>query len=300
MTSRNIEKEILHVFNYFALFSYPPTADELYQFLKISLKKSEFYKLMIQLCKTGRVIERSLDTKRYTLKDHINFFDLFDKRSSIAREKQKIAEKFIRVLRLFPTLKMVGISGSLAMRNTKQEDDIDLFIITEQNRLWTGRIIALVISILMRLKRPRNVTTAKNKVCLNLFFDRQHLVVPSDKQTEYVGHEVLQLVPVLNRSQTYELFLAQNSWVFDVFPNAIQQTDKNNPATQGTELQLRDTLTHAISLLTFLGDVVEYIARSIQMQAIRRHTTYERISDTQLWFFPRDFETRVKKHLGQV
>lgn len=254
---------------------------------------------MIQLRKTGRVIERSLDTKRYTLKGDENFFDLFIKRSSIAQEKQKIAEKFIGVLRLFPTLKMVGISGSLAMRNTKQEDDIDLFIITEQNRLWTGRIIAIITSILMHLKRPRNVTTAKNKVCLNLFFDRLHLAIPADKQTEYVGHEVLQLVPVINRNQTYELFLAQNRWIVGAFPNVSRTmntyvTSSKIPQTQKT------TARKNISLFTFLGDVVEYIARSIQMQAIRRHTTTERISDTQLWFFPRDFEPRVKKHLDQV
>lgn len=299
MTSRNIEKEILHVFHYFALFSYPPTADEIYQFLKISLKKDEFYKLMIQLRKTGRVIERSLDTKRYTLKGYGNFFDLFLKRSSIAQEKQKIAEKFIRVLRLFPTLKMVGISGSLAMRNTKQEDDIDLFIITEQNRLWTGRIIAVVISILMHLKRPRNVTTAKNKVCLNLFFDLQHLGIPGEKQTEYVGHEVLQMVPVLNCDSTYELFLRENSWVFGTFPNVSDGTFPSLNTNQFVHAQ-KKTASPRISPFTFLGDVVEYIARSIQMQAIRRHTTSERISDTQLWFFPRDFEPRVKKHLNQV
>jgi predicted nucleotidyltransferase len=299
MTSRNIEKEILHVFHYFALFSYPPTADELYQFLKISLKKDAFYKLMIQLRKTGRVIERSVDTKRYTLKGHTNFFDLFQHRSTIAQKKQKIAEKFIRVLRLFPTLKMVGISGSLAMRNTKQEDDIDLFIITEQNRLWTGRIIAVVISILMRLKRPRNVPTAKNKVCLNLFFDRQHLVIPGDKQTEYVGHEVLQLVPVINRDRTYEHFLAQNRWVSDAFPNVKERIMSGTKSSNILQQQKKATGRN-ISLFTFPGDVVEYIARSIQMQTIRRHTTSERISDTQLWFFPRDFEPRVKKHLDQV
>jgi hypothetical protein len=151
----------------------------------------------------------------------------------------------------------------------------------------------------MRLKRPRNVPTAKNKVCLNLFFDRQHLVIPGDKQTEYVGHEVLQLVPVINRDRTYEHFLAQNRWVSDAFPNVKERIMSGTKSSNILQQQKKATGRN-ISLFTFPGDVVEYIARSIQMQTIRRHTTSERISDTQLWFFPRDFEPRVKKHLDQV
>jgi hypothetical protein len=37
---------------------------------------------------------------------------------------------YLKILSFFPQIKLIGLSGSLAMMNADKDDDIDLFIIT--------------------------------------------------------------------------------------------------------------------------------------------------------------------------
>src|SRR3989344_8169404 len=100
---------------------------------------------------------------------------------------------YVKLLSLVPPVKLVGLSGSVAMLNADEDHDIDLFIITAKNRLWTGRFIILILAQLLGLRRRREDNTGKdehvaggnpltdsgvqykNKVCLNLFFDEKNL-----------------------------------------------------------------------------------------------------------------------------
>jgi hypothetical protein len=42
-------------------------------------------------------------------------------------------------------------------------------------------------------------------------------------------------------------------------------------------------------------DIFEQLARVFQLYFINKHKTKERISKTQLWFYPRDFEAKLSK-----
>src|SRR3989344_1207855 len=56
------------------------------------------------------------------------------------KEKMSLARKVGVVLRLIPTIVFVGITGSLAMKNSNPESDIDLMIITKKDSLWLTRL----------------------------------------------------------------------------------------------------------------------------------------------------------------
>ncbi len=49
-------------------------------------------------------------------------------------------EKKRRILSYMPGIYCICVCNSLAMNAAHQESDIDLFIITKKNRLWTARI----------------------------------------------------------------------------------------------------------------------------------------------------------------
>lgn len=238
--------------------------------------------MLINLEKTGRVIARSIDTKRYVKKGQENFFDLYQQKRTYALEKKEILKKYVAFLKEFSSLQYVGISGSLASMNTEQEDDIDLFIITEHSQLWTGRMIAGIVALVMGIKRKRGTKNQKDKICLNLFFDRSELAIPLKKHTEYVAHEVLQLVQVINKSNTYESFLQANRWVTKIFPNA------HIPSKP---------IEHVSKKTSLLSIYIEFICKHIQLTYMKSARTKERITENQLWFFPRDYENRVKKHM---
>jgi len=191
---------------------------------------------------------------------------------------------------MFPQIKLIGLSGSMAMMNAGYDDDIDLFIITAKNRLFSGRFIALLLGQVLGIRRKRQSTARKSlrvgfkdKVCLNLFFDENDLTVPEHKKNLYIAHEILQMKPLINKNQTYERFLEANKWIYDLFPNA-KITNK---------LQIANRSRSLLGIWNFVGDVVEWLLKQAQLILINHHRTTEIITNTQLWFFPDDFEGKL-------
>lgn len=283
MNPTSKEKKIQQVFNYFAQFSYPPLLEEIHLFYQGSITKEELQKELALLIRHKRVIEDNKSKNRYAKIDDKKFFDLFIIREAISQSKRDKVKSYLRWLEKSDTILFVGISGSVSMMNAADQDDIDLFIITRKNRLWTARLYAVIVALVMGIKRKRNVKIAKDSACLNLFFDEQELQVPKRKQTEYVAHEVLQLKPVVNKEQVYERFLQANTWVTSLFPQAA----KKIPAHQIELMSAPDSSP----VFTWF----EQIAQWFQMLFIQRHRTTEYLTGTQLWFFPDDFEKKVRR-----
>lgn len=347
-------KAILKVLNYFSFFSYPPTFEEIYTFLPIKTTKEELKKELEHLVKEKKLLTFNfelLTDKRYTVGEYgINKLKVKNSKLKVFKKDNQRTQQFldfeerfweskrklnnwrfklyIKLLSLFPQIKLVGLSGTLSMMNAKKEDDIDLFIITAKNRLFTGRFIAVFLAELLGLRRRRSnlrfmpalnrncsgsgfhVSRYTDKVCLNLFFDEKNLQVPQFKQSEYVAHEVLQMKPIINKDFVYERFLEANKWVFRLFPNA-KNLINSKFETLNTKQILNSKFQNSkhfgklnflfwklfrISCLGFriLGDVVEFILKKFQLFLINRHRTNEIITNSQLWFHPDDFEKKIK------
>jgi len=282
MTKRT--KSILQTIDYFDLFSYPPTAKEIHLFLS---QEEAFFNVdqeLDRLVKKRRlkVISLPAKTRRYYLANTLGEYTIktFLLRKKWAEDKKRRGEKYWRWLSFFSVINLVAISGSVAMNQARMDDDLDLFIITSPNRLWTGRLTAVLLASIMGLKRGRKMKKAKDKVCLNLFFDGKDLTVPQIKQTEYVAHEILQMKPIVDKHNTYRRFLAANQWITKFFPNFRMAKTKIVPK--------RDCPCFGASWW-------EKIFRRIQLFFINRHRTTEMITATQLWFFPDDYGEKIKK-----
>jgi len=310
----NINKEILKTVKYFSFFAYQPTLKEIHTFLQAKISKNE---LKMEL---GHMVKRRIIAKykmmdenyeKYTPLEYGISTTVIPKNeatSNLSKRKQISKRKlqnwryriYIKLLSIFPQIKLVGLSGSIAMKNADLDDDIDLFIITQKERLFTGRFLATIFAYIMGLKRGLKQHKAPNKVCLNLFFDENNLKVFKFKQTEFVGHEVLQMKPIIVKDNIYKRFLEANRWVQDIFPNSswIMSKVKN----QKSKIQVKSqnyfknfkllTLTSNFSLLTF--NFIESILKNLQLTLINHHRTTELISNTQLWFHPDDFEKKIK------
>ncbi len=283
-----MEKELASVFQYYAFFEYFPNFDDIYTFFPKKIRKKQLKNELKRIKYTP--VEYSISA---STEGNIFF-----------KEKLKKVQLYIKLISLFPQIKLIGLSGSMAMKNPKSEDDIDLFIITEKKRLFTARFLATIISFIMGLKRSIGQNEAPNKVCLNLFFDESNLKVPKFKQTEFVGHEVLQMKPVIVKDNIYERFLEANLWVQAIFPNSSWIMSKVK--SQKSKIQVKSqkyfknfkllTLTSNFLLLTF--NFIESILKNLQLTLINRHRTTEMITSTQLWFHPDDFEKKIKKLKG--
>ena len=313
-----MEKEIKSVLKYFSFFAYYPTSEEIYTFLQAKIDKNSLNIKLDRMVRQKLIVNCKLKIEncdRYTVGEYSK--KISDIKYQISKKKLRNLRfrLYIKLVSLFPQIKLVGLSGSISMMNAGEEDDIDLFIITAKNRLFSSRFIALVLAQIFGLRRSRDSETQflsqrgplhpesekiafssshrhKDKVCLNLFFDESHLRVPKFKQTLFVGHEVLQMKPIIIKDNIYEKFLVANLWVQNIFPNSSWIISKIKDQRSKTNSKLKSlNFKLGFDICTLIFDLFEKVFKKLQLTSINRHRTTEIITSTQLWFHPNDYNS---------
>ena len=193
---------------YSDIFDYPLTKKELEKW-EINLTPS------LSCEERGRV---RCKNNYYYLSNREKIIQLRQKRAIISSEKIILAEKTAQLLRRIPFIKMIAVTGALAMKNSDEQDDIDLLIITQKNRVWLTRFLATVILEFLGQRRRPKESSCGNKICLNMYLDVSKLKIPKIEQNLYSAHEVCQIKPIYNKDKIYEIFLISNSWVKRYLP----------------------------------------------------------------------------------
>lgn len=206
-----LERAIFKTLVYADIFDYPLTASQIGQFL-IAKKKAS--RLVIDQALNFMVKKKRLGSlgRFYFLPGKQMIVAKRLKREKLSLQKIKIALRVARWLKLIPTVKMVAVTGALAMNNSAQNDDIDLLIVTTKNRLWLTRLLTVLLTELIASRRRPGNCRVKNKICLNMFLDEAHLKVPEKEQDLFIAHEVCQLKPLWDRGNVYQKFISQNQW----------------------------------------------------------------------------------------
>lgn len=289
-------KDVIAVATYFSHFSYPVTAYELWCFLPVASSLKEVSRLIRRAVEEEKLV-RLKNTDQYALGGHGISDEL---RIDRARNTENIItsnEYFFKLIKWVPWIELVGISGSCAMDNATQDDDLDIFIISAPGRIWLSRVSAICIAKITGKHRKYQDVQKGNyagKICLNLFFDKNAVEIPQDRRNLYTAHEVVQMRPMMMRGEVYALFIQANSWVQEYFPNVVlsSQIDKAGWRYQRNEVcMLPESRTRS-----WLGDVGESVARWFQLKVMHAQTQ-ELVSDKQLWFFPQDFSIQLRKKI---
>lgn len=204
-------------------------------------------------------------------------------REKYSRKKLLIAKKASELISKIPTVLFVGVTGSLAMMNANKNSDIDLIIVTKTNTLWTTR--ALVYLLLKvdgyELRKPEQ-NNEKDKLCLNMWLDQSSLVWEKKDRNIYTAHEIAQIVPLVNKKNTHEMFLQSNSWILDYWPNAVQ-------------IKKRKTTKQSLKSDT---NIFEKIAFYIQYQYMKNKITNEIVATNKAVFHKNDWGKIVMSKLA--
>lgn len=147
-----------------------------------------------------------------------------------------------RIARM-PFVRMVALTGALAMDNVKHGADIDYLIVTEPGRLWLCR--ALIVA-LVRLAAVRG-----HLICPNYLLSERALQIP--EQTLYTAHELAQMVPLAG-IRTYTHMRLLNRWSDIFLPNAGQPPE--HPSVRHANQPVGQALAEAV-LRTPLGGLAE-------------------------------------------
>ncbi|NTW14116.1 MAG: hypothetical protein HGA31_03745 [Candidatus Moranbacteria bacterium] len=181
----------------------------------------------------------------------------------VAVAKLRRVRRLAKVLRIVPFVRMIGITGSLAMKKGNSDSDWDFFVVVRAGRIWIGRTILTGVLHIVGKRRHGNRT--KDRACLNYFITDDHLAIPTEDW--FSANEYTFLVPIIGR-EAFRRFELKNRWIARFKPNF-----------RPTEIMpvwfLRDSgnLSRARALLEriFDFDVLESWLRGWQKEKIRRN-----------------------------
>jgi hypothetical protein len=202
-----LERAIVHTLAYADVFDYPLTAAEVHRYL-VGVAASPG--AIRNALANGRVVPHLL-TRRgryYTLAGREGSVEIRQRRAALSAAYWRRAVHYGRVIAGLPFVRMVAVTGALAMDNLADED-IDYLVVTEPGRLWLCR--AGVVGV-VRLAGLRGVT-----LCPNYFLSEQALVLT--ERSLFTAHEVTQMVPLAGL-ETYARLRRLNRWTEAFLPNA--------------------------------------------------------------------------------
>src|SRR3989339_227855 len=248
-----MDKAILKTLAYSDIFDYPLTLREIHKWLiskKANLRQAE--KTLSQLSKKGKVKSKKeyyfLTRREEIVKRRLQN----EKQSKIYFRKAKIIAQILKVI---SWIKLVGVSGGLAMENVSKKDDIDLFLITAKNRLWISRLLALGLLSLIGQRRKVGDLGQKvvGKLCINTL-------------------------------------LEDDSWAFGFLPNWV---DSYNLSLRGVKRRsnLKERLPRSLRSLAMTG--LENLAKKFQLKIMQKPQGMERIEDGALYFHPKDVREKI-------
>jgi hypothetical protein len=113
----------------------------------------------------------------------------------------------LRTLVSFPFVRMLAFSGATAHRNMATSEDIDLFMVVEDGKVWAVFLLAMIWAKLLGLRR---------RLCLNYVISDSAL--PIAEHDTFTAQQVASLKPIYGKS-VYDRFISMNPFVYHQFPN---------------------------------------------------------------------------------
>jgi len=298
------------VLTYFGSFEYAPSYEEIFTFfpkkinkktLKIALKNEEEKGKVVRI---RTIMNRTMfgplqrSPTTYNPQPTTSFYTLPQYSIPLAKSLKLKAESsreyihinfqiYLSILRVFPLVQFVGITGASAMHGLRKNDDIDLCIVTKKGSLWTTRFIVIILAKLLGIHGGMGV-------CLNLFFDESDLAIYKRKQNSYIAHEILQMKTLVDKDKVFIGFLSENIWIQKYFPNYIFVI----PGQAGIQTLIsiqKKAILDWIPASAGMTHIIEKFFKLIQLPIIKRNKTSLLITPTQLWLFKNDYEKKLKR-----
>lgn len=267
--TKSVSEAIIKTLCYAEVFSYPLNFLELHKYLMYHKKISK-QELLFELRFMNDMLKQ--EGEYITFVNTTHFVKTRKERQKESKRKMGKAMMVASFLSYIPTIKLIGISGSLSMQNSKKEDDIDFFFITSKNTLWITRFFVTLFLVCFKQKRDRMRAITKDKICPNMFLSEEALVLPVSFRNIYTAHEVSQVKVIYAKDHMDSQFFSANRWVLKYLPHAFSYK-KQKPTK-------RKFYTH----LLFPFEIFAY---GLQYAYMKRRITNEKINLSRAMFHPR-------------
>lgn len=247
-----LERAVLEALAYSDIFDYPLRLDELHRYLPVRAEMDELSNALKSL--NGRVGRKE---DFYFLEKREAIVEIRKGRAARSKKLLPVALKYGRALGSFPFVRMVALTGSLAVGNVSEQADLDYMLITAPGRLWTARAFAVTFG---RIMRPFG-----HVICVNLLVTENALAW--NRRDLYTARELYQMIPITGLD-VYRRLMQVNPWAERFLPNAFMDSGGLPPFFQKQSSGFQNLLE--LPLRGKSGDRFEQWTMKLQMKRIAR------------------------------
>ena len=215
----SLSKDLLGTIAYYDVFGLPLTAFEIWEH-RIAMDGPEEDRRLPLRDIIRALGEDSLagriDTRDgfYFLKGRESLVDSRLRKDKVSSAKLKRVRRLARLLSSVPFVRMIGVTGSLAMKQSDTESDWDLLVVLKAGHIWTGRTI--LTGFLHAIGKRRHGEWSRDRACLNYYVTDDHLEISS--KDLFSASEYRFLIPVVGED-VFRRFELRNSWIAELKPN---------------------------------------------------------------------------------
>jgi hypothetical protein len=197
-----LDNAILKTLAYSDIFDHPLTLEELHRFLTSPAGMQEMtacvQKMDLICMKDGY----------YFLTGRHGIVEIRKHRELVSTWAYERAHRYGRILGRLPFIRMVTLTGSLAMRNCDQTGDYDYMLVASRGRVWMARIFALLLNKFSNL--------FGETICPNLIISET--ILEWKERNLYSAREIAQM-KLISGVDVFNSFRVANDWIQGYLPN---------------------------------------------------------------------------------
>jgi len=219
-------------------------------------------------------LSKSLVTEKNLIVQR-GFEHLFSERAireNVSRRYSEIAKTFVSQLKCRSSnVKLMGICGSVAYGSALESDDIDLFLVTEKNRLWLFLLKGLILARALNLKAT--IGGKKTNFCLSYVADEEHFEdVIKHNRSALFARELLSTRVLIGKNY-YNTLLERANWISQLFPKLYSSklaTQQNETAAK-SDGRFQTIIKDILDLLVYAA-----VGNYLSLTALLRNLTYRK------------------------
>lgn len=252
-----LDEAILQTVIYADIFDYPLTLTEVQHYLLYCSAQ----RTTIEHAVTSSPLLQSQLIQRagyLMLRERAGLEQVRAERGQRAMRLWRLARRWGYWVGCLPFVRLVAVTGSLAVNNPTRAADIDLLIVTEPGRVWLCRALMVLF---VRLVRLTGIT-----LCPNYMLAKT--VLTQKRRDLFIAHDLTQMVPLVGHA-VYQEMRAANHWTEQFLPQALtplQAEPELSPRGIGRWLQRASEWCFAGRL----GDLMDALERRRKTSQVRR------------------------------
>jgi len=271
--SDNLSKNIFKTICYYDALDYPLTLFEIWKYFIMAEEQDDIdekigYSLadILGELKNDNNLRAFVKSRRgfYFLKGREDLIRSRVRRDKISVSKIKRLRWLICFLRVTPFVRMILVTGRLALKNSQPKSDWDVLIVLEENKIWTGRTAVTVLAHL--LGKRRHHRKIKNRLCLNYFITTASLEIRN--KDFFSASEYFFAIPIFDVENYFKKFQLKNAWIKNYKPN-YYLTEMKHLKSVSDNIATKTIRSILENILKY--DWLEKYLRKVELKKIRNN-----------------------------